>query len=183
MFYKQALEKLEVEVQVIRHGKFKGAVEPFILEGMSPENRLQTQKYVTALWVKMVEGMAEGRGVSVKNVNEIADGLKVRSAKDAKSLHLVDQLSYRDEFISELKELSDINQSADLRKIRISKYSRVLENDSLMKVENHKAKIAVVYASGGIGMGKSSYGIMGAKTISKAIAKARLNINVKIIHV
>ncbi|NOX99817.1 MAG: signal peptide peptidase SppA [Verrucomicrobia bacterium] len=179
MFYKGALDKLEVEVQVIRHGKFKGAVEPFMLNEMSPENKLQTQKYVRVLWDKMVAGLAEGRGLSVGKINEIADGLKVRSAEDAKELGLVDELCYRDEFIDKLKELGDVAESDKLTRIRISKYARASGNTLAGK--NNKDKIAVVYASGGIGMGKSKYGMMGAKTISAAIAKARKNKKVKII--
>ncbi len=181
MFYKQALEKLDVQVQVIRHGKFKGAVEPFILDAMSPENKLQTQKYVTALWDKMVSGMADGRGISSEAINQVADGLKLRSAKDAMTLRLVDRICYRDEFVAALKKVDGIKEGAALSKIRISKYSRLLENSSALGNKYSKSKIAVVYASGGIGMGKSNYGIMGAKTISKAIAKARKNKKVKII--
>ncbi|MFK5921099.1 MAG: signal peptide peptidase SppA [Verrucomicrobiota bacterium] len=181
MFYKQALEKLDVEVQVIRHGKFKGAVEPFILEQMSPENKLQTSKYVTSLWDKMAAGMAEGRGITIQQIDQIADELKLRSAKDAKDLHLVDQLSYRDEFISELKELSETKKSAKLRKVRMSKYVRGLKKNDKKTKSNGSNQIAVVYASGGISLGKSSYGVMGAETISKAIVKARENKKVKII--
>lgn len=181
MFYKNALEKLDVEVQVVRHGKFKGAVEPFILEEMSPENKLQTQKYVSVLWNKMVDGIAEGRGITRDKVNEIADGLKLRAAKDAKELGLVDELSYRDEVIGELKELSKVKKNDKLAKIRISKYAQASGNEMDDYSDTHKDKVAVVYASGGIGMGKSQYGMMGAKTISDAIAKARKNKKVKII--
>lgn len=181
MFYKNALEKMEVQVQVIRHGKFKGAVEPFILEAMSPENKLQTRKYVSALWDKMVAGVAEGRKIPAQVVNEIADGLKLRSAKDVKALRLVDRICYRDEFIDSLKEIDELKKTSKFTKIRISKYARVLANDPSRKLNNHQDQIAVVYASGGIGMGKSQYGVMGAETISKAIAKARKNKKVKII--
>ncbi|MCF6313494.1 MAG: signal peptide peptidase SppA [Verrucomicrobiales bacterium] len=181
MFYKQALEKLEVEVQVIRHGKFKGAVEPFILEGMSPENRLQVSKYVTALWDKMVEGVAEGRSISSAEINAIADGLKVRSAKDAKALDLVDHLRYRDEFVAELKELSEVKAEDSLSRLRLGKYAKSLAAAKVAGVDSHQDQIAVVYASGGIGMGKSKQGFMGAETISKAIAKARNNKKVKVI--
>lgn len=181
MFYKQALEKLEVEVQVIRHGKFKGAVEPFILEGMSPENRLQVSKYVAALWDKMVAGLAEGRSLSTAEINAIADGLKVRSAKDAKTLKLVDHLRYRDEFVAELKELAGVEEDASLSRVRIGKYARDLNKTKAAGVHSNQDKIAVVYASGGIGLGKSKNGFMGAETISKAIAKARKNKKVKII--
>ena len=180
MFYKNALDKLEVEVQVIRHGKFKGAVEPFILEGMSPENKLQTKKYVTVLWDKMAAGLAEGRGLSIEKINEAADGLKVRSAKDAKELGLVDELCYRDEFIVKLKEIGKTRASAKLAKVRLSKYAKASGNAMVGATKNND-KIAVVYASGAIGMGKSQFGMMGAKTISDAIAKARKNKNVKII--
>lgn len=181
MFYKNALEKIGVEVQVIRHGKFKGAVEPYVLNSMSPENKLQTQKYVSALWDRVVAGIAESRGLSADQINGIADGLKTRSAEDAKELGLVDRICYRDEFVAKIKEISKIKEDEDLTQMRFSKYIRASRKDLSSLSGGHKDKIAVVYAGGAIGMGKSQYGMMGAKTISKAIAKARKNKKVKII--
>ena len=69
-FYKKALEKLGVEVQVIRHGKFKAAVEPFMLEKMSPENRLQTETYLGSIWNQMLMDISASRGLSLDELND-----------------------------------------------------------------------------------------------------------------
>ena len=78
MFYKKALEKIGVDVQVIRHGKFKGAVEPFILDEMSKENREQIKDYVGSIWNHVVSGISTARNIPVDQVNKMADNQRKR---------------------------------------------------------------------------------------------------------
>lgn len=81
-FFKGALEKLGIEMQVIRHGKFKGAVEncSFFLDKLSQENKEQISVYVNGLWNHMLERVAESRNMTKEELNKIADGLLVRNA-------------------------------------------------------------------------------------------------------
>ncbi len=73
MFFKKALDKIGVEVQVTRHGKFKGAVEPFILEKLSKENKEQIKDYVSSIWNHVIENISKARGITPEKLNLVAD--------------------------------------------------------------------------------------------------------------
>ena len=110
MFYKKALDKLGVEVQVTRHGKFKGAVEPFILDKLSDENKEQIKDYVGSIWNNVIEAISESRGISAEQLNLLADNLSGNIASTALDEKLVDGIIYRNELIDTLKSLSGISQ-------------------------------------------------------------------------
>jgi len=112
-FFTGALKKLEVEPQVIRHGKFKSAIEPFILEEMSPANRKQTEKYVFSIWDDVVEGISESRSISVDDINMIADSLWLNNADQALERGFVDKLLYADEVILALQERLGTNENEE----------------------------------------------------------------------
>ena len=103
MFFKKTLEKLGVEPQILRHGKFKSAVEPFMLDKMSPENREQTLTYVSSIWNQWVKGISETRGISADKLNSLANNMEIFNAKKALENKLVDGLIYKDELIATLK--------------------------------------------------------------------------------
>lgn len=179
MFFKNMLEKLEVEPQVIRHGKFKSAIEPFILEKMSEANREQTEKYVFSLWDHYVDGIAASRGLTAEKLNEIADQALIQKAKDAVDQKLADKLMFKDEVIAELKTKAGIEEDKKLKTVSIAAYT-----NAKVEKENHeisKDKIAVVYALGGIESGNGDDETIGSERISKAIRKARKDENVKAI--
>ena len=75
MFYKKALEKIGVEVQVTRHGKFKGAVEPFILDKLSDENKSQIKDYAGSIWNQVIEDISKSRNIPAEQLNKLADNL------------------------------------------------------------------------------------------------------------
>ena len=83
MFYKKALDKLGVEVQVTRHGKFKGAVEPFILDKLSDENKAQIKDYTGSIWNQVIEDISESRGFHASQLNTLADNLAGNTASKA----------------------------------------------------------------------------------------------------
>ena len=178
MFFKGLLNKLEVEPEVIRHGKFKSAIEPFILDKMSPENREQTATYVFALWNKMLSGVSDQRKIETSQLNEIANGYKVRKAKDALELKFVDKLVYKDEVLEEIRTLSGAKTAEKIAWVKLSKYHKapLMEKKSLSD-----PKIAVIYASGEIESGKGSAESIGSETLAKAIRKAREDEKVKAI--
>lgn len=178
VFFKGLLNKLEVEPEVIRHGKFKSAIEPFILDKMSPENREQTATYVFALWNKMLSGVSDQRKIETSQLNEIANGYKVRKAKDALELKFVDKLVYKDEVLEEIRTLSGAKTAEKIAWVKLSKYHKapLMEKKSLSD-----PKIAVIYASGEIESGKGSAESIGSETLAKAIRKAREDEKVKAI--
>ena len=178
-FYKKGLEKLGVEVQIIRHGKFKSAVEPFILDKMSAENRLQTQTYLKSIWNEMLTDIAASRHLSVGELNGIADMVSsFRRADFAKEKKLVDRLKYKDQVIDDLKKLTDTPEKKDLNAIDIHKYVKVPEQRALKGMA--RRKIAVIYASGAIDASVSGDGIK-AEELSRTIREARRDSSIKAI--
>ncbi len=177
MFLKGLLEKVGIEAQVIRHGKFKSAVEPFILDKMSEANKEQSMNYVSDLWNHMLKGISASRKISVEDLNLIAENLKVRNAEDAVEQKMVDQLKYKDEIIAELKKLSKIEDKEDLRLVKLSQYKSIEDLKEKKKLLNDK--IAVIYTQGDIVSGKGKADNIGSESISKEIRKAREDDKVK----
>jgi protease IV len=178
MFYKKALEKIGIEVQVIRHGKFKGAVEPFILDKLSEENRSQIKDYAGSLWNQVIEDISRSRNIPAEQLNKLADNIDGNLASRAFETKLVDGLMYRDELTDTLKRMSGINKDKDLNLVSMTKYSKVPDHKTTYSVRN---KIAVVYASGTIVTGKGNDSNIGANYYADVIRKARLDTSVKAI--
>jgi protease-4 len=178
-FYKRALEKLGVEVQIVRHGKFKSAVEPFLLEKMSDENRLQTETYMKSLWNEMLTDISASRKMSIEELNGIADMVaSFRKADFAKEKNLVDCLKYKDQVIDDLKKLTGTSAKDDVKAIDIFKYVKVPENREQKGIA--RKKIAVIYASGSIDTGTSEDDIK-SEDLSRAIREARRDSSIKAI--
>ena len=177
VFFKNALEKLGVEVQVTRHGKFKGAVEPFILDKLSEENKAQIKDYVGSIWNHVIESISESRDITAEKLNLIADDLSGNIAKTALANNLIDGLMYRDVLIDTLKSLSGIEKEKELNLVSMTRYARTPDN----KKNSSKTKIAVVYASGNIVMGKGNDSNIGANAYAEIIRKQRIDSNVKAI--
>jgi len=178
MFLKGALEKLDIKVQVIRHGKFKAATEPLFLDKMSPENRKQTTELINALWNKMISGISESRGISKDDLNRIADSLKLSKASEALKYKIIDQIAYKDEFLKELRSKLGIGEKTKIRTVTMDKYTDVADRE---KKSSSKDRIAVIYAQGSIGTGEGDDQDIGSDRISRAIRKAREDDNVKAI--
>jgi protease-4 len=184
MFFKKALEKLEVEMQIIRgtNNKFKSAVEPFMYEKMSPANREQVQKFLDAMWNHMLAGISKERNVSVEELNRIADGMLIRDGDDAVEYKLADKSAYYDEVMAEIRTRLEIEEDKDINMIALSKYSSAKSKNKLdIDIESKfkKDKIAIVYAYGEIQGGKNKKGVMGSESIAEAIKEARKDSTVK----
>jgi len=179
MFFKGALDKLEIEPQVFRVGGFKSAVEPFTLTKMSEENRLQIRAFLDDFYAIFLNGIAEQRGISVDNLNNIADELKVRKAKDALTYQLVDKLTYKTEALDILKDKLGLEEKEKLSTKSLSAYAA---NASKKRKKGlSKNKVAVVYAYGGIVDGPGKNGSIGSYDYEKIIRKLREKDNIKAI--
>ena len=178
MFIKGTLEKVGIKVQVIRHGKFKAATEPFFLDKMSPENRKQITELITDVWDQMLLGISESRGVSKTDLNNLADSLKISSAEDAYQNRLIDSTIYMDQFLTILRSKLGITDKAQIKTITLEKYMNVPAKD---KSGTAKDKIAVIYAQGNVIDGEGDDQSIGGDRFAKAIRKAREDKKVKAI--
>jgi len=174
IFLKDLLDKLGIEVQLIRHGKFKAAAEQFISNKMSPENREQLKAYVDAVWATFVEEISRSREISVEDLNRMADNLELSTATKALEANLVDGLMYKDEMADTLAKLFGVESEKDLKMISSTDYSKATKKLNL----KDKNKIAVIYASGDIIMGKSE-GNIASDTYIDIISRVRKDSSVK----
>ena len=182
MFMKGLFEKLEIEPQIIRYGKFKSAVEPLILDKMSAANRMQTMTYLNDLWNKMLSGVAEGRGKTVAELDEMAQNATIQNGKDALENGLVDELLFKDEVMANLRaklEIEDEDEKINFLGLGKYKDAPTVKGDD--EKTGKKEKIAVIYAVGSIEGGQGDDDTIGSEKISAEIRKARKDDKVKAI--
>ena len=178
MFLKGLMEKLDVQIQVLRHGKFKSAVEPYLLDKMSPANKEQTLTYINAIWNQMLKGISQSRGLSEAQLNKLADNLTGFTPELAVKEKMVDQLIYKDQLLQEIRTKLNIKSDKDINSVNLNKYVLATENADR---ESSKDKIAVIFAYGDIVSGNEDEGTIGSERISKAIRKARMDKDIKAI--
>ncbi|MGN8055843.1 signal peptide peptidase SppA [Pedobacter sp. 22163] len=173
-FFKGTLEKVGVEMQVIRVGNYKSAVEPFILDKMSDYNRKQVTAYVGGLYNTFLTDIAQSRNIQKDSLYKIADNYKVQQPQDAVNFKMIDALKYKDQILEELKGLSGRTRGENIRSVTINDYAK---NNT--DTGEGKDKVAVIYANGEINGGEGSDNQIGSERISRAIRKARLDDNIK----
>lgn len=178
MFYKNMLEKLEIEMQIVRgpNNRFKSAVEPYFLDKMSEANREQMDKLLGSIWGQILLGISQSRNISVEELNQIADNLDTYFDADKALEHkLVDGLLYKDEVLNELKGLTGSNKKVNA--ITNADYANSYDLKSASENE-----IAIIYAEGQIYDGKNSDPTkIYSENLSKTIRKAREDEDVKAI--
>jgi len=183
IFLKNMFEKLELEPQIIRYGKFKSAIEPLMLDKMSDPNRLQTMTYMDAIWDKMVEGVASTRGKSTAELDAMAQNASIQKAEHALEFGLVDGLKYKDEVLANLRERLALKEEKDkINFITLGSYkdapkAKKDDDDS----SSSRDRVAIIYAVGSIDTGEGDDESIGSETISKEIRAARLDDKVKAI--
>ena len=178
MFIKGTLEKLGIEAQVIRHGKFKSAIEPLIQEEMSPANEEQVLTYISALWNHMVKGISEARGIPAEQLNAYADSLKMTFVDDALKAGMIDGLQFENEMLAELADSAGAEKAKDLELITFGKYIKA-ELDDKDDDDVSRERIAVIFAEGDIVDGNGEEGSVGGKAFAKLIRKAREDEKIK----
>ncbi|WP_276374350.1 signal peptide peptidase SppA [Chryseolinea sp. H1M3-3] len=179
-FFKRLFDKLEVKPEVFRVGEFKSAVEPFLLEKMSAENRLQLNEMINSIYNHILDRVSEARKIPRDKLKEIADKMLVRNARQAMEHGLVDSLLYVDQVEQELKKRVGIDSDKKLEFIKYSKYKR-----SFSAYKSSKNEVAVVVAEGTIIPGKSEKGdnIIGAESFTKEMKRVRDDDEVKAVVV
>ncbi len=177
MFYKGLIDKLDVDMQIIRHGKFKSAVEPYMMDKMSEANREQMTLLANTLWNTVVDDIAAERKLDKETLNQIADNMFFGTATKAVENKLIDKTCYKDEVAQDLKKLVGLAEDKDLSIIGLSEYRKAVKAETI----STKDEIAVVYAVGQITGGKSGNDVMGSETMVKLIKDAYTSENVKAI--
>ncbi|MFN6470148.1 MAG: signal peptide peptidase SppA [Nostoc sp. SerVER01] len=179
MFLTGALQKYGVGVQVVRVGKFKGAVEPLILTKLSPENREQTQKLLDDVWGEWRDAVGSSRKIQPQQLQAIADNQALLEATQAKDSGLVDQVAYPDEVVSDLKKLTKSDKDdKTFKQINLNDYAQV-SGKSLGVERDSKNKIAVVYAEGEIVDGIGEDGQVGGDRFAKIFNRLRQDEDIK----
>ncbi|GGH14060.1 signal peptide peptidase SppA [Sphingobacterium alkalisoli] len=173
VFMKDALDKLGVEMQVVKVGTYKSAVEPFLLNEMSSANREQVTSYLNSIYASFLTDIAEGRKISTDSLDRIADAFLVRNAEDAVKYKFVDAKLYKDELLDEIKDRLKVEKDKDISAVSLLTYSpKEKENSS-------KNKIAVLYAYGNIVDGEGTTGDIGGDKLSRQLRKLRKDDDIK----
>ena len=179
MFFKDLQEKSGVKMEVIRHGKYKSAVEPFLEDEMSDANREQTLSLLNSVWSSVLSDISKSRNISVAKLNEIADGLLARTPEMAKAEKLVDVIAYEDMYHDAIRKKLKVNQDDDYNKIGILDYARKIATTS--STTNSNDKIAVIYAQGEIMSGEGDINTIGEISMNRSLIEARKDKNIKAI--
>ncbi|QCX37494.1 signal peptide peptidase SppA [Aureibaculum algae] len=178
LYYKDLQEKSGVKMEVIRHGKYKSAVEPFLANEMSEANREQVSSFLNSIWNEIVVDIAESRNKTVEEINAIADDLLARTPQLAIENNMVDDELYNDEYTDKLKSLVGIDKDEKLNNLSISDY--ISTGKGRVK-SSASDKIAIIYAQGEIIYGKGTLEVVGQEKIIEALTKARKDDKIKAI--
>ena len=178
LFYKELQEKSGIKMEVIRHGKYKSAVEPFLSDSMSDENRTQIKELITSIWSVIVDDISESRNITPQNLNVIADTLGGRTPEYAVASGLLDGTLYFDQYENLLKEKIGVAEDDELNYVGLMDYAKKANKK---KIHNGSDKIAVIYAQGEILFGEGGKGYIGQGLIVDALHKAVDNESVKAI--
>ena len=174
LYFKDFEDKYGIKMEVVRHGKYKSAVEPFLENKMSDANREQTTSFLKSIWSEITEDISNSRNISIEELNTIADNSNGRNAEIALKNKLIDASIYEDEYQEKLAGSSD-------EKVNTISIEDYINSGKGRISSTAKDKIAVIYAQGDIVYGEGNESFIGQGIINKAIKKAREDDNVKAI--
>lgn len=177
MFFKDFQEKSGIKVEVIRHGKFKSAVEPFLENKMSDANKEQTTSLLNSLWNSVITDISKSRNISTTRLNEIAEKLEARTPEMAKKEKLIDEIAYEDVYHDAIKKALKINPTEEYETVSIEDYAEKMA--TTITNFDAKDKIAIIYAQGEIMSGEGDVTIIGEGAMRRSLKEAREDKNVK----
>lgn len=179
MFFKDFEEKSGLKMEIIRHGKYKSAVEPFLENKMSDANREQTTELLNSIWNSVVTDIAKSRNVSVERLNEVADGLLARTPEMAKAEKLVDKIAYEDVYHDDIRKALKVDKDKDYEAVSIADYAEKVATSTIDFEASDK--IAIIYAQGEIGNGEGDINTIGEGSMRRSLQEARKDEDVKAI--
>jgi protease-4 len=179
MFFKDFEDKSGLKMEVIRHGKYKSAVEPFLENKMSEANREQTSKLLNSIWNSVIVDISKSRKIPTDRLNQIADGLLARTPEMAKKEKLVDVIAYEDGYHNDIRKALQVDADEDYNSVSILDYANEV---AISNVDfSSKDVIAVIYAQGEIGSGEGDVNVIGEGSMRRSLQEARKDKNVKAI--
>ena len=176
LYYKRLQEKTGVKMEVIRLGKYKSAVEPFLDDEMSNENRKQISELISGVWESMLGEISESRGISKEGLNQIADTLGARTPEYALASGLIDGILFQDEYDKRINRQVGITGDKKYNSISLKDYVQVANTKRLYKGSD---RVAVIFAEGEILYGEGSPDFIGQGVMTRALRKAREDDRVK----
>ena len=179
MFFKDFQDKTGVKMEVIRHGKYKSAVEPFLDNKMSDANREQISELLNSVWNSLTADISKSRNISVAKLNEIANGLLARTPEMAKAEKLVDVVAYEDVYHDAIRKALKVDKDTDYNKVDVLEYTRKMATTSIDF--DVKDKIAIIYAQGNIMSGEGDVNTIGEGSMRRSLIEARKDKNIKAI--
>ena len=174
IFLKDALDKLGVNVQLIRHGKYKSAGEMYIRNSSSKENMEQNEAMIRSMWESLSTEIAQAREITVEELNAMLNNLELNFPEDFLAKGLVDELLSREELQQKLADLYVTDSFKNVKSISLADYAKLKDIPNL-KAAN---KVAVIYAEGNIIDGTDTDGVAGDR-FAKIIADVRNDKDVK----
>ena len=178
LFFKDFQEKYGIKMEVIRHGKYKSAVEPFLASEMSEANREQTEAFLHSIWSEMITDIDESRNIEVDEINHIADELLARTPDLAVENNMITGKLYKDQYVQVLKQLGGLSEDASIYSVSIKNY---IDSGKGRLINSASDKIAIIYAQGDIMYGKGDENYIGPELIIESLKKARKSKDVKAI--
>ncbi|WP_144215400.1 signal peptide peptidase SppA [Flavobacterium anhuiense] len=179
MFFKDFQDKSGIHMEVIRHGKYKSAVEPFLENKMSDANREQTTALLNSIWATVSADISKSRNIPLPKLNEIANGLLARTPEMAKEQRLVDIIAYEDVYHDAIRKALKVEKDEDYNKISILDYTQNNITTALTNTANDQ--IAIIYAQGEITGGEGDVNSIGEGSMRRSLQEARKNDDVKAI--
>lgn len=179
MFFKDFQEKSGLKMEVIRHGKYKSAVEPFLENKMSEANKEQTLALLNSVWNSLITDISKSRNLPVTRLNEIANGLLARTPEMALKEKLVDKIAYEDVYHADIKKALKIDADQDYNKVTIEEYAEKIATTTADYSTTNK--IAIIYAQGEILSGEGDVNYIGEGSMRRSLQEARKDENVKAI--
>ncbi len=179
MFFKDFQEKSGLKMEVIRHGKYKSAVEPFLENKMSDANKEQTMALLNGIWTNIVEDISKSRNIPVEKLNTIANGLLARTPEMAKAQNLIDYIAYEDVYHNAIRKVLKVDKDEDYNTVSIADYTQKTTTTSVNMDSNDA--IAIVYAQGEIGSGEGDVNEIGEGSMRRSLQEARKNDDIKAI--
>lgn len=176
MFFKDFQEKSGITMEVIRHGKYKSAVEPFLDNKMSDANREQLTALLNSIWNSIATEVSQSRKIPIEKLNELANTLGARTPENAKANKLIDKIAYEDEYHNDIRKRLKVDQDEKYNKVELLDYAR---NVATTPSNFASDKIAIVYAQGEILSGEGDVGYIGEGSIRRSLQEARKDENVK----
>lgn len=174
MFFKEAMDKLGIDMQILKVGTYKSAVEPFMMNAMSEANKEQVNSYLGSIYTTFLSDISDSRKISADSLRHIAEGYLIREPEDAKKLGFVNDLFYKDQVLEVLRKKLELAENKEVPYISLLDYKNKANAGAA-----GASRVAVLYAYGDIVDGEGTDGQIGGDNFSRELRSLRTDDKVK----